>query len=716
MISKTKSKDIDSLIIKVKNMAKKLMKKKSGNKTLQYTDLDRRQKILIGGNNVKVKLDNETKKQFAEELKTIGYLVHILKASTVQKIYQKIIDTKKTSMSDEDYFQFRSGGIELVKKLTPKKKGIYNFKIFVDEGEDKENLYNKYGVEKEITMLNIVILFYNSLGMNEDDKDDQDDQDVVLDEKNYQNMIEEYYKDYNFEQEQISETVEKLKKDRKDDTDVGFFETKIDEIKESKKNKLKEYYEKIETENEAKHIPADNMTQDDAEEIKNADNEINDLYKQLNTLLKKEEAKEVYSYNPLTSEIKFTYKALNRINSANTNVPTVQKNIEEINDIFTQINEMLKDFTKKFKIYKERIGKQDIISRKDNLKTLIINMINDIEIEGDKLIAKCKSLRPPRSTSTSVQRVKKEADKEADKDRLEEEDIADNPLDIAEVAPASAPASAPATASATAPASAPATASAPEGRRKLEVVVSEEKKVHVVDADYQKYEKIMNENFSKYQNELQEEYKKTMEIIYEKMTASSLDDYIRCTYKKNPPINFNEEIVLLNYSIEITLRDKVKTSQSYLDKSDTIFKDHIDRYISQINYNIEVNTTLYHSYFTMPKHILDGTNRNKLIPNYFDEKRIELIELFKNKLKDIDREVVGFNGEIKTMIVMPNISGFGGKRGKALVKYKSTGQAVYILYKKRKYKRTIYVKDKRNTKYCKIDNEYVLLSKLKIIE
>jgi hypothetical protein len=49
-------------------------------------------------------------------------------------------------------------------------------------------------------------------------------------------------------------------------------------------------------------------------------------------------------------------------------------------------------------------------------------------------------------------------------------------------------------------------------------------------------------------------------------------------------------------------------------------------------------------------------------------------------------------------------------------KYKSTGKAVYILYKKKKYKRTIYVKDKRKTKYCKINNEYILLSKLKVLQ
>ena len=54
--------------------------------------------------------------------------------------------------------------------------------------------------------------------------------------------------------------------------------------------------------------------------------------------------------------------------------------------------------------------------------------------------------------------------------------------------------------------------------------------------------------------------------------------------------------------------------------------------------------------------------------------------------------------------------------GRKPTKYKSTGNAVYIMYKKKKYKRTIYVKDKKKTKYCKINNEYILLSKLKVIE
>jgi hypothetical protein len=263
MISKTKSKDINSLIIKVKNMAKELInkkskqqrKRKSGNETLQYTDLDRREKILIGGNNVKVKLDNETKKDITEELKSIGYLVHLLKATTVQKIYQKIIDTKRTEISDEEYLKFRSEGIKIVEKLTPQKKGIYNFKIFVDESEDTENIYNKYGIEKEISVLNLVMLFYNYLEM------DGDDQDVAIDKELYQNMIEDYYLsfNFNFEQEGISETVEGFNKQRTDDTDIEFFESKIYEISNLKDKSFEIYY-RIKKEKEDEKIEKKRIT------------------------------------------------------------------------------------------------------------------------------------------------------------------------------------------------------------------------------------------------------------------------------------------------------------------------------------------------------------------------------------------------------------------------------------------------------------------------
>jgi len=49
--------------------------------------------------------------------------------------------------------------------------------------------------------------------------------------------------------------------------------------------------------------------------------------------------------------------------------------------------------------------------------------------------------------------------------------------------------------------------------------------------------------------------------------------------------------------------------------------------------------------------------------------------------------------------------------------YKLNGDKVHLLINKKKLHRSVYVKDKGNgkAKYCKINNEFVLLSKLKNI-
>lgn len=54
-------------------------------------------------------------------------------------------------------------------------------------------------------------------------------------------------------------------------------------------------------------------------------------------------------------------------------------------------------------------------------------------------------------------------------------------------------------------------------------------------------------------------------------------------------------------------------------------------------------------------------------------------------------------------------SAVGGKK----TTYRLNGEKVLLLHKNKKVQRSIYVKDKGKTKYCKIDKEYVLLSKVK---
>jgi hypothetical protein len=83
---------------------------------------------------------------------------------------------------------------------------------------------------------------------------------------------------------------------------------------------------------------------------------------------------------------------------------------------------------------------------------------------------------------------------------------------------------------------------------------------------------------------------------------------------------------------------------------------------------------------------------------------------YEDRLEDLEYEIeelkVGIE-ELKEKYIQ------GG--GRVIVKYKSTGEHAHILYNNRKLKRCIYTKTKGRRKYCKINNKYILLSKLKII-
>ena len=108
-------------------------------------------------------------------------------------------------------------------------------------------------------------------------------------------------------------------------------------------------------------------------------------------------------------------------------------------------------------------------------------------------------------------------------------------------------------------------------------------------------------------------------------------------------------------------------------------------------------------------------NDTELVPN---GSKGELIKLGDGDDIGMWEVNVNINGELKTYMLNSKFLTIdsSAQGGKPPAKYKSTGRIVCIMYKKRKYKRTVYVKDKRDTKYCKIDGEYILLSKMKVIE
>jgi hypothetical protein len=69
--------------------------------------------------------------------------------------------------------------------------------------------------------------------------------------------------------------------------------------------------------------------------------------------------------------------------------------------------------------------------------------------------------------------------------------------------------------------------------------------------------------------------------------------------------------------------------------------------------------------------------------------------------------------------IISNHKAIGGSLGGSLgivVKYKSTGEHVHIVYNNKKLKRCVYAKAKGRGKYCKINKIYILLSKLKLAD
>ena len=89
---------------------------------------------------------------------------------------------------------------------------------------------------------------------------------------------------------------------------------------------------------------------------------------------------------------------------------------------------------------------------------------------------------------------------------------------------------------------------------------------------------------------------------------------------------------------------------------------------------------------------------------------------FKEKIISLDfvkEDIEKFN--LNEELVEQTVEADANSGGKLVTKYKSTGDSVYILYKRKKIKRCVYEKTKGRGKYCKVDGEYKLLSKLKIM-
>ena len=182
MISKTKNKDIDfdDLIIKVKNDAKDLMKKKS--KKQKYSK-SRRQGLLIGG--AYVKLDDEVKDGLRAALSKIAPLVLLLKHTVKVKMANKFSEFVKNNPNDNATHNRWA----LVESLihnnliqTTDSEGIenatYGYDVFEstfrNDAEPKTVIdYKEYGIKKEIETLNSFKILFKLLNIEPADDPDK---------------------------------------------------------------------------------------------------------------------------------------------------------------------------------------------------------------------------------------------------------------------------------------------------------------------------------------------------------------------------------------------------------------------------------------------------------------------------------------------------------------------------------------------------------------
>lgn len=160
-------------------------------------------------------------------------------------------------------------------------------------------------------------------------------------------------------------------------------------------------------------------------------------------------------------------------------------------------------------------------------------------------------------------------------------------------------------------------------------------------------------------------------------------------------------------------RQKIRNNTNLNDTEKGKKLSELNNKIQTINKNIITNI----SALNQKKEILvsayikqnNGIDQQIIYKMFNDHFKEELMK--DNKVTEEDIESYHIFDDIQEVVeAQPEQPG-----GKLAAKYKSTGDTVYILYNNKKIKRCVYEKTKGRGKYCKIDKEFKLLSKLKIM-
>jgi hypothetical protein len=195
----------------------------------------------------------------------------------------------------------------------------------------------------------------------------------------------------------------------------------------------------------------------------------------------------------------------------------------------------------------------------------------------------------------------------------------------------------------------------------------------------------MNENFIDYYSQL-----KVSEFIYKQQNRGKILKFFNEEGTKTAlrELKSNNNDVVFNYhTFDLTDVESFNTSwqAAPLDTGDIGFftvTATMQRYVSSYDEKVPLDKPLEHTY-----------KRDELFKMF--------VELYKSTSYDSFRMLVDGTSDGQN----------GGKKSS----YKSTGQKVTVVIKKKSLTRTIY-KNSKNIGYIKVNNEYKLLSKFKILK
>jgi hypothetical protein len=184
-------------------------------------------------------------------------------------------------------------------------------------------------------------------------------------------------------------------------------------------------------------------------------------------------------------------------------------------------------------------------------------------------------------------------------------------------------------------------------------------------------------------------------IVVKKYNVVRVFKNVIGTLKKDVNIKIRSRILIPENDIK-DIEESIHKLQEKLNEIENRSDDNVARY----EYLISTPIYRYRSEFIELRNIYKDS---KVYLDFYIS-----VKGYKDKLEGLESEIeeliVGIE-ELKIKYIQ------GG--GRVVVKYKSTGEHVNILYNKRKLKRCVYEKTKGRGEYCKINNKYILLSKLK---